>query len=56
MTRHQDGSSALVSQTSFRGETVGVVAKCRLFFQAINKKASRPSSVTCKMLASEGND
>ena len=34
MTRHQYGISALVSQTSFRGETVGGVAKCRLFTQA----------------------
>ena len=29
--RHQYGISALVSQMSFRGETVGGVAKCRLF-------------------------
>ena len=34
MTRHQYGISALVSQTSFRGETTGGVAKCRLFSQA----------------------
>ena len=35
MTRHQYGTSAFVSQTSFRaGETVAGVAKCRLFFQA----------------------
>ena len=32
--RHQYGISALVSQTSFRGETVGGIAKCRLFSQA----------------------
>ena len=32
---HQYGISALVSQTSFRGETSGSVAKCRLFSQAI---------------------
>ena len=31
VTRHQYGISALVSQTSFRGETSGGVAKCRLF-------------------------
>ena len=31
VTRHQYGISALVSQTSFRGETTGGVAKCRLF-------------------------
>ena len=34
VTRHQYGISALVSQTSFRGETSGSVAKCRLFPQA----------------------
>ena len=34
VTRHQYGISALVSQTSFRGETVNCVAKCRLFSQA----------------------
>ena len=33
VTRHQYGISALVSQTSFRGETRGV-AKCRLCSQA----------------------
>ena len=31
VTRHQYGISALVSQTSFRAETSGCVAKCRLF-------------------------
>ena len=34
VTRHQYGISALVSQTSFRGETVGGVVKYRLFSQA----------------------
>ena len=34
MTRHKYGISALVSQTSFGGETSGSVAKCRLFSQA----------------------
>ena len=34
VTRHQCGISALVSQTSFGGETSGSVAKCRLFSQA----------------------
>ena len=34
VTRHQYGISALVSQTSFDGETSGSVAKCRLFSQA----------------------
>ena len=33
VTRHQYGISALVSQTSFGGETSGSVAKCRLFPQ-----------------------
>ena len=35
VTRHQCGVSSIVSQTSFRGETSGVVAKCRLFSQVI---------------------
>ena len=34
VTRHPYEISALVFQTSFRGETVGAVAKCRLFSQA----------------------
>ena len=34
VTRHQYGISALVSQTSFGGETRGSVAKCWLFSQA----------------------
>ena len=34
VTRHQYGISALVSQTSFQGETSGGVAKCQLFSQA----------------------
>ena len=34
VTRHQYGFSALVSQTLFRGETSGDVAKFRLFSQA----------------------
>ena len=34
MTRHQCRISALVSHTSFGGETSGSVAKCRLFSQA----------------------
>ena len=33
VTRHQYGISALVSQTSFGGETSGGVAKYRLFSQ-----------------------
>ena len=34
MSRHQYGISRLVSQTKFRGETSGSVAKFRLFSQA----------------------
>ena len=34
VTRHQYGISALISQTSFRGEISGGVPKCRLFPQA----------------------
>ena len=34
VTRHRNGISALVSQTSFGGETSQGVAKCRLFSQA----------------------
>ena len=34
VTRHQYGISALVSQTSFGGETSGSVTKCWLFSQA----------------------
>ena len=34
VTRHQYGISALTSPTSFRGETTGGVAKCRLFCRA----------------------
>ena len=34
VTSHQYGISALVSQTSFRGEKRGGVAKCRLFSKA----------------------
>ena len=33
VTRHQDRISALVSQTSFGGETSGGLAKCRMFSQ-----------------------
>ena len=33
VTRRRYGISALVSQTSFSGETSGSVAKCRLFSQ-----------------------
>ena len=35
LTRHQYGISAVVAQTSFRGETNGDVVKCQLFSQVI---------------------
>ena len=41
VTRHQYGISALVSQTSFGGETSGSVAKCRMFSQANHQSSSR---------------
>ena len=34
---HQYGISSLVSQTSFRRETVGGIAKCGLFSQATGR-------------------
>ena len=37
VTRHQYGISAVVSQTSFLGETSGGVAKCRLFSKVTRK-------------------
>ena len=40
VTRHQYGISAIVSQTSFRGETTGSVAKCRLFSHATMQQVS----------------
>ena len=39
MTGHQYGISALISQTSFGGETSGRFVKCRLFSQARNYEA-----------------
>ena len=41
MTRDQYGISALVSHTSFRGETSGGIAKCRLFSQDIHSSGLR---------------
>ena len=40
VTRRQYGISAFVSQESFGGETIGSVAKCRLFSQAISTTSS----------------
>ena len=41
VTRHQYGISALVSHTSIRGETVGGVAKSRLFSQVKKFRISK---------------
>ena len=41
VTHHQYGVSAIVSQTSFRGETSDGVAKCRLFFYGTEKVLSK---------------
>ena len=49
VTRHQYGISALVSQTSFGGETSGSVAKCRLFSQAIRAQ----EHVECIIITSQ---
>ena len=40
VTRHQYGISALVSQTSFGGETSGSVAESRLFSQATHTQST----------------
>ena len=39
VTCHQYGISARVSQTCFRGETSGSIAKCQLFTQASSSSA-----------------
>ena len=44
VTHHQYGISALVSQTSFGGETSGSVAKCRLFSMMNIKIKRYPSN------------
>jgi len=43
VTRHQHGISVLISQTSFRWETSGGVAKCGLFSRAIPSPTGRVS-------------
>ena len=54
MTRHKHGISALVSQTSFYGETNGGVGKCRLFTQARQKaKANKQTNKENKKHQSE---
>ena len=50
VTRHQYGISALVSQTSFRGETVGGGVECCLFSQANSPRISKRYS---KLIPSE---
>ena len=42
VTSHQYGISALVSRTSFRGETSGRVMKCRLFSKAKTRLVPSP--------------
>ena len=44
-TRHQYGISAFVPQTSFRGETSGSVAKCRLFSSGYDWSSSWPKKL-----------
>ena len=58
VTRHQYGISALVSQTSFRGEKSGDVAKCRLSCQATTspiERVSRSTSASCSPEKREKN-
>ena len=50
VTRHE--ISALVSQTSFGGETSGTVAKCRLFFQVSFWSGAFFGSFMCFLLVS----
>ena len=55
MTRHRYGISALVSQTSFRGETSGGVSECRLFSQATMSVAlyvDKPGLSSCDVIMS----
>ena len=59
VTSHQFRICALVSQTSFGGETSGSVAKCRLFSQATENLVCAPLNFTtalsrtaCQMLES----
>ena len=55
--RHQYGISALVSQTSFGGETSGGVVKCRLFSQAIIRTALTSSTgYNCRPLLNNVED
>ena len=60
VTRHQYGISALVSQTSFRRETVVGVARCRLFSQAAIMQATYANApatqTTAHMLKRNGRE
>jgi len=53
VTRHQYGISALVFQTSFRGETSGGVAKCRLFSQAKIKCTLKTNTINNNIIITE---
>ena len=53
MTRHQYEISALVSQTSFGGETIGRVAKCRLFSQARIKCTLKTNTINNNIIITE---
>ena len=55
VTRHQYGTSALVSLTSFGGETSGNVAKCRLFSQSTQNMIYFMYFKSCKMTFSDQN-
>ena len=51
VARYKYGISALVPPTSFRGETVGGVAKCLLFFLAYQKSGVKDSTCVNKGLS-----
>ena len=53
MTRHQYGISAVVHQTSFRGETSVGAAKCRLFFHANNSPRWTLNNYSSNRMGSE---
>ena len=55
VTRHHYEISARVSQTSFGGETIDSVAKCRLFSQAV-ENSKRISSHSLSSLGAQNKD
>ena len=55
LTRHHYEISARVSQTSFGRETIGSVAKCRLFSQAV-ENSKRISSHPLSSLVAQNKD